>query len=285
MTTQLEVSDDVRYKAYLDHGFVGLVETMGSDESIDESARMSYGKGTRTTSDRRNLIRYLVRHHHTSPIEMGEVRFHLKLPIFVMRQLVRHRTASLNEYSGRYSEMTNEMYVPDLSRIQVQSKTNKQGSGDQVMNDLAKSIQMLVDVTQEDTFEAYENLIESDYARELARCVLPVSNYTELYWKIDLKNFFHFAKLRLDPHAQWEIVQLAQLMYDAVKPFFPITCEAFEDYWLNARSYSAFDRSIVKDLVSAVDKNVFNLVVNAYRKDMSKREFDELMKELGREPI
>lgn len=284
MTTQLEVAEDARYKAYLDYGFVGLVETMGSDESIDESARMSYGKGTRTISDRRNLIRYLVRHHHTSPIEMGEVRFHLKVPIFVMRQLVRHRTASLNEYSGRYSEMTNEMYVPDLARIRVQSKTNKQGSGDQVADDLAKSIQMLIDVTQEDTFEAYENLIQSDYARELARCVLPVSNYTELYWKIDLKNFFHFAKLRLDPHAQWEIVQLAQLMYDAMKPFFPITCEAFEDYWLNARSYSTFDRTIIKQLVACVDDITFNLIVNSFMKDMSKREFDELMQELGREP-
>lgn len=284
MTIQLEVHEDARYKSYLDHGFVGLVETMGSDESIDESARMSYGKGTRTISDRRNLIRYLVRHHHTSPIEMGEVRFHLKMPIFVMRQLVRHRTASLNEYSGRYSEMTDEMYIPDLSRIQVQSTTNKQGSGEVMSEDLAKSIQMLVDVTQEDSYEAYENLIANGFTRELSRCVLPVSNYTELYWKIDLKNFFHFAKLRLDPHAQWEIVQLAQLMYDTVKPFFPITCEAFEDYWLNARSYSTFDRSIVRQLISCVDTLAFKIIVDSFRDKMSKREFDELMKELGHEP-
>jgi len=284
MTTQLEVNDDPRYATYLDHGFVGLVEVMGSDESIDESARMSYGKGTRTISDRRNLIRYLVRHQHTSPIEMGELRFHLKLPIFVMRQLVRHRTASLNEYSGRYSEMTDEMYVPDIDRIQKQSATNKQGSGDSIDPDLARSIQMLIDVTQEDTYQAYENLLATGFTRELARIVLPVSNYTELYWKIDLKNFFHFSKLRLDPHAQKEIRDLAQLMYDAAKPFFPIACEAFEDYWLNARSYSVFDRTIVKQLVACVDSNTFNLIVNSFRDKMSKREFDELMKELEREP-
>lgn len=283
MTTQKETAADPRYSSYLDHGFVGLVEHMGSDESIDESARMSYGKGTRTITDRRNLIRYLVRHQHTSPIEMGEVRFHLKVPIFVMRQLVRHRTASLNEYSGRYSEMTDEMYIPETTRIQTQSLTNKQGSGEAFDEGLAKSVQMLIDVSQEDSYGAYEELIAAGLARELARCVLPVSNYTELYWKIDLKNFFHLAKLRLDPHAQWEIVSLAQLMYDAVKPLFPITCEAFEDYWLNARSYSAFDRELVKQLVACVDDVTFNLITTSFKEKMSKREFDEFIKEVGRE--
>jgi thymidylate synthase (FAD) len=282
MTTQAQVASDPKYTPYLDHGFVGLVESMGSDASIDESARMSYGKGTRTISDMRNLIRYLVRHQHTSPVEMGELRFHLKMPIFIMRQFVRHRTASLNEYSGRYSEMSDEFYIPDYSRIQPQSTTNKQGSEGSLPDGAAMLAQNEMIAASDDAYHSYQKLLEAGVSREIARIVLPLSNYTELYWKIDLKNFFHFINLRLDPHAQWEIQVLAQAMYDAVKGIFPITCEAFEDYWLNARSYSAVERNVVKALAGiAHHAGGLELLLSGVKDVLSKREYEELRKELN----
>lgn len=273
MTTQNEVSKDESYLPYLDHGFVGLVEVMGSDETIDESARMSYGKGTRTVSDRRALIRYLVRHQHTSPIEMGELRFHLKMPIFVMRQHVRHRTASLNEYSGRYSEMSNEFYIPDLERIQKQSTTNKQGSGEELT---MQHKQHVLSSMQSETGAAYHNYLDYlniDVARELARIQLPVSNYTELYWKIDLKNFLHYSKLRLDKHAQWEIRELANCLYNLARPHFPAVFEAFEDYILNGDSFSSEEMSILKQVVN------FRILEQLVGESttLSKREKDEFL--------
>ena len=272
MTTQVQIAEDSRYKNYLDHGFVGLVEHMGSDQSIEESARMSYGEGTRKKSDTRNLIRYLVRHYHTSPLEMGEVRFHLKVPIFVMRQLVRHRTASLNEYSGRYSLMTDEFYIPEPSRVCEQSSTNKQGSGSELVPDTQKHIVSILGKQTKDAFATYQWLIDSGMTRELARTVLPVSNYTELYWKVDLNNAFKFFRLRLDPHAQEEIRVLADLMYQSVKDLFPISCEAFEDYMLFAKNFSRMEIDILKQCID-VDKVVQLTVSNVEMGMREKQEF------------
>jgi len=196
--------DEVKEQTIHKHGFVRLIDIMGSDSDIADAARVSYGEGTRSVSDNRNLIRYLVRHKHTSPLEMGTVKFHLKLPIFVMRQLVRHRTASLNEYSGRYSIMSDDCYVPELDYIQPQSKTNNQGRSDDGLSDRWKTrYQETINDIRYKCLVAYNFLIGNEsvehggLTRELARTVLPVSNYTECYWKIDLHNFFHFCRLRI----------------------------------------------------------------------------------------
>ena len=235
-----------------EHGFVRLIDVMGDDNSIADGARVSYGKGTRSVSDNRNLIRYLIRHKHTSPLEMVEVKFHLKLPIFVMRQLVRHRTASLNEYSGRYSIMSDDCYEPSEEYIQPQSKFNNQGRGGE-MADTWKSryAQTINEITYKCQV-AYKNLIgtgsvsHGGLARELARIVLPVSNYTECYWKMDLHNFFHFCRLRMDDHAQQEIQDYAKAMYEMVKPEVPIAAEAFEDYSLYSISLSRMELSVLQ---------------------------------------
>jgi len=235
------------------HGFVRLIDVMGDDSSIADAARVSYGTGTRSVSDNRNLIRYLVRHKHTSPLEMGTVKFHLKLPIFVMRQLVRHRTASLNEYSGRYSIMSDDCYVPELDYIQPQSKTNNQGRSDGGLSDGWKTkYQQIINDIRNKCLVAYDFLIGNEtiehggLSRELARTVLPVSNYTECYWKMDLHNFFHFCRLRMDDHAQQEIQDYAKVMYEMVKPEVPIAAEAFEDYSLYSISLSRMELSVLQ---------------------------------------
>ena len=240
------------------HGFVKLLEVMGTDEEVENAARISYGTGTRKVSQTTNLIRYLMRHKHTSPFEMCEVKFHLKLPIFVMRQLVRHRTANINEYSGRYSIMSDEFYLPAEKDVHEQSEQNNQGRGKELdegnkqlvlgrmydVNEHAKSCyRQIVEPNNLDGF--YEGF--KGIARELARVILPVSNYTECIWKIDLNYFFHFSKLRMDSHAQQEIRDYAVAMYELVKPLFPICCDAFEDYVLNARTFSAKEMKIIKD--------------------------------------
>ena len=175
-------------------GFVKLLDVMGDDEEVENSARISYGEGTRKVNQTRNLIRYLMRHKHTSPFEMCEVKFHLKLPIFIMRQLVRHRTANLNEYSGRYSVMSNEFYLPEGDYLAKQSTTNKQGREEPLQN--KGSLQYEFNRIYDNATIAYNVLLEEDLSRELARAVLPVANYTECIWKIDLHNFFHFVKLQ-----------------------------------------------------------------------------------------
>jgi thymidylate synthase (FAD) len=251
MTYQSDILNDSRYIPVLDHGFVGLIDIMGDDKAIDEAARTSYGLGTRSVNDMRNLIRYLVRNYHTSPLEMVELKFHLKMPIFVMRQHVRHRTANLNEYSGRYSIMTDEMYVPELERFQGQHPNNKQASGEFLGEGIAESLLSDLKESYEVTYQNYKKAIDEGLAREVARIQLPLATYTELYWKIDLKNFFHYVKLRNDPkHAQKEIVLYADAMYNLVKPKLPIACEAFEDYWLNGVSFSRMEMELLKRLIS-----------------------------------
>ena len=251
MTTFVhQIRNDARYTEYLDHGFVGLINHMGSDETIEFATRMSYGEGTRAVSDRRNLIRYLVRHYHTSPLEMGELVFHIKLPIFVMRQLVRHRTASLNEYSARYSELTDEIYVIPEERVQEQSATNKQGSGDVMGEDEAERIIQAIQKSHAISLDTYRELLDSGLSRELARGVMPVNGYTEVVWKIDLNNFFKTAFLRLDKHAQEEVRVLLEIMFTAAKPLFPIAFQAFEDYVLYGQRLSVFEYEALSDILA-----------------------------------
>ena len=283
------------------HGFVRLIDVMGDDNSIADGARVSYGKGTRAVSDNRNLIRYLVRHKHTSPLEMVEVKFHLKLPIFVMRQLVRHRTASLNEYSGRYSIMSDDCYEPSEEYIQPQSKFNNQGrDGEMPDTWKAKYKQTINEITYKCQI-AYKNLIgtgsvsHGGLARELARIVLPVSNYTECYWKMDLHNFFHFCELRMDDHAQQEIQDYAKVMYEMVKSEVPIASEAFEDYSLNSISLSRMEVDVLqyvfntfpeKQHASGFVQSITSYMKTAFKTtnnvpfDMSKREWKEFLEKL-----
>ncbi len=236
------MSEEVKVHEF---GFVKLLDIMGDDEEVENAARISYGQGTRKTSQTRNLIRYLMRHEHTSPFEMCEVKFHMKLPIFVMRQIVRHRTANLNEYSGRYSIMSNDFYVPHDDDIQKQSKQNNQGRGEDIEE--KGLVKYEFNRIYDNASWAYKNLLDLDLARELSRAVLPVGNYTEVIWKIDLHNFFKFCKLRMDEHAQKEVRDYADAMYAMVKPKFPLCCEAFEDYQQNAVSFSQREMNIIRD--------------------------------------
>ena len=252
-------------------GFVKLLDIMGNDEEVQNAARLSYGTGTRKVSQTRNLIRYLMRHKHTSPFEMCEVKFHIKLPIFVMRQLVRHRTASLNEYSGRYSSMSNEYYLPEADYLQKQSKKNNQGREEN--HPSTGLLHYEFNRVYDNAHIAYENLLEEDLARELSRVVLPVANYTECIWKIDLHNFFHVVHLRADSHAQREIQDYANAMYELVKPHFPLCCEAFEDYTVNGETFSKQEMEIIKDNLNG------SWVMSKY--GLSERESKEFLEKIG----
>ena len=232
-------------------GFVKLLDVMGDDEEVENSARISYGEGTRKVNQTRNLIRYLMRHKHTSPFEMCEVKFHLKLPIFIMRQLVRHRTANLNEYSGRYSVMSDEFYLPEGDYLAKQSTTNSQGRGEVL--EQQGLLQFEFNRIYDGASMAYQVLLEHDLSREVARALLPVANYTECIWKIDLHNFFHFVKLRSDSHAQREIRDYADAMYELVKPNFPMCCEAFEDYIQGATTFSKQEMGVIGELLEYAD--------------------------------
>ena len=251
--TEINFEQDKNYVPVLDHGFVGLVDHMGSDQAIVQAARVSYGAGTKQVQDDRNLIRYLMRHEHTTPFEMCEVKFHIKLPIFVMRQLVRHRTASLNEYSARYSVITDEFYIPNPENIKPQSATNKQGREGEFTDTVRQHT--IDDMRQvwDSSYDIYQRLIDDfGVARETSRSVLPVGGYTECYWKANLKNFLHMARLRMDSHAQWEIQEFAKAMYDLAKPLFPEACQAFEDYAVNAVKFSAGEKELLLELVDEV---------------------------------
>lgn len=222
----------------LDHGHVRLVDCMPrlvedgrtADSAIVQAARVSYGAGTKSVNEDRGLIRYLLRHAHTTPLEMVEFKFHCKMPIFVARQWIRHRTASVNEVSGRYSEVKDEWYVPELENIRAQSKTNKQGGEERAAEELASAVQQNgVDICN-NAFYDYKHAIENGVARELARINLPLSTYTEWYWKIDLHNLLHFLALRCDSHAQYEIRVFAEAMLKLITPIVPLTVEAWNDY-------------------------------------------------------
>ncbi|MFL3051648.1 MAG: FAD-dependent thymidylate synthase [Candidatus Neomarinimicrobiota bacterium] len=230
----------------LDKGFVRLVDSMGGDDAIVQSARVSYGKGTSKVSQDRGLIRYLMRHRHTTPFEMVEFKFHCKMPIFVARQWVRHRTANINEYSLRYSEARDEFYFPDPNNIEFQSSVNKQGRMGEVDEQLKKKVQAYFKEISDRSFEIYCELNEAGVARELARAILPVNLYTEWYWKNDLHNLLHFIGLRSDGHAQYEIRVFSDAMASFVKEVAPFAWEAYQDYVVKGMRFSKIEQSILE---------------------------------------
>lgn len=262
----------------LDKGFVRLVDYMGDDDAIVQAARVSYGKGTKSVSEDRGLIRYLMRHKHTSPFEMVEFKFHVKLPIFVARQWIRHRTANVNEYSGRYSEMKDEFYLPEINQIRPQSALNKQGRANEAIpENEAIRIQSEMQELQAMLFGKYNSLLESSVAREIARINLPLSNYTEWYWKIDLHNLFHFLRLRMDSHAQYEIQVYGEAIAEIIKDIVPIAYEAFQDYVLNGIFLSSQEKNA---LLNLIDKSKLSEDYLA-NFGLSKREIRELIEKIN----
>jgi thymidylate synthase (FAD) len=230
----------------LDKGFVRLVDSMGGDDAIVQAARVSYGKGTSKVSQDRGLIRYLMRHRHTTPFEMVEFKFHCKMPIFVARQWVRHRTANINEYSLRYSEARDEFYYPESKHIQFQSTLNKQGRSGNVPKQLTDKVLKYFKEISERSFDMYKEMNEAGLARELIRAILPVNLYTEWYWKNDLHNLLHFIGLRSDSHAQHEIRVYSDAMAKAVKKVAPFAWEAYQDYVVSGLRFSRIEQSLLE---------------------------------------
>lgn len=255
----------------LDLGFVELVDVMPrlvpedqktADYAIVQAARVSYGNGTKSVNEDRGLIRYLMRHVHTTPFEMIEFKFHCKMPIFVARQWIRHRTANVNEYSGRYSVMKEEFYYPDEDNLRLQSKTNKQGGDDKIDNLTASEFLNYLHNLCADSYEKYTDYLDKGIAREQARMILPLNLYTEWYWKIDLHNLFHFLGLRCDSHAQWEIRVFAEAMLALIKPIVPMAVEAWNDYHdhrgaikLTKLEMEAINRTFVGQKVKGLDSD------------------------------
>ena len=230
----------------LDKGFVRLVDSMGGDDAIVQAARVSYGQGTSKVSQDRGLIRYLMRHRHTTPFEMVEFKFHCKMPIFVARQWVRHRTANINEYSLRYSEARDEFYFPDPEHIQFQSALNKQGRSGEVPLELKQKVLDYFKKISKRSFTMYQELNEAGIARELARSLLPVNIYTEWYWKNDLHNLLHFIGLRSDSHAQYEIRVYSDAMAESVKAVAPFAWEAYQDYVVRGMRFSRIEQNLLE---------------------------------------
>ncbi|MFW6215970.1 MAG: FAD-dependent thymidylate synthase [Alkalispirochaetaceae bacterium] len=231
----------------LDHGFVRLVDYLGGDQRIVQSARVSYGGGTKSYRQDKGLINYLLRNAHTSPFEQVVLTFHTKMPIFVARQWVRHRTARLNEISGRYSVMEEQFYLPDPQQIAAQATENKQGREAQPVEPAeAAEIRDALEAGYRESYRIYENLLDRGVARELARVILPLSLYTEMYWQIDLHNLFHFLKLRIDSHAQYEIRAYGEVMLDIARRVCPIAVEAFEEHLRDAVTYSGREQQALR---------------------------------------
>jgi thymidylate synthase (FAD) len=240
------------YFPVLDHGFVSLVDYMGTDEDIERAARVSYGYGTRKRSATRGLIRYLRRHAHTTPSEMVEFKFHCSMPIFIARQWIRHRSASVNEYSGRYSLMPLLFYKPEPTSFALQSAVNNQGREDQPADpSLYADAIARWESLREQASDTYGWLVTEDVARELARIDLPLSTYTQWYWKIDLHNLLHFLRLRADPHAQWEIQEYGRVMAGMLARVAPLTYEAWLDYDVLGARMSAAELDVIRALVES----------------------------------
>src|SRR5271167_393314 len=245
----------------LDHGFIRVVDYMGDDEAIVQAARVSYGRGTRRTSEDQGLINYLMRHRHTTPFEMCEIKYHVKLPIFVARQWIRHRTANVNEYSARYSVLDNEFYLPAPEHLAAQASTNRQGRGTLLEGEAARRVLDLLREDAERAYAGYAELLNEDasgaaldpdrlgLARELARINLTLGFYTQWYWKIDLQNLMHFLALRADPHAQYEIRAYAGAMLGTLARWVPMTYAAFLEYRMNARLISATGLAVIRRLI------------------------------------
>lgn len=273
----------------LDHGFVRVIDYMGDDGAIVQAARVSYGRGTRRVSEDAGLIRYLMRHRHSTPFEMCEIKYHVKLPIFVARQWIRHRTANVNEYSARYSILDREFYLPAPEHLAAQSAVNRQGRGEVLSGAEAERV---LDLLCEDATRNYDHYVEmlnedeagtprdpgrQGLARELARMNLTLNTYTQWYWKIDLHNLLHFLSLRADTHAQYEIRVYAEAMLETVKAWVPIAYQAFLDYRLGAAMLSA-------QMLAAVRRMVAGETVTPADSGLSRREWAELMNALGRAP-
>ena len=270
----------------LDHGFVRVIDYMGDDAAVVQAARVSYGKGTKKISDDAGLINYLLRHRHTTPFEMCEIKYHVKLPIFVARQWIRHRTANVNEYSARYSVLDREFYVPEEDHLAAQSSSNRQGRGNILSGKEAKRV---LDILREDAQMTYDHYIEmlneseegdiidvskEGLARELARMNLTLSTYTQWYWKTDLHNLLNFLSLRADTHAQYEIRVYADAMMETLQRWCPITFQSFSDHRVEGVTLSGKAIKVVKKLISGVH-------INQEESGMSKREWRELMEVIG----
>ncbi|MGI5112187.1 FAD-dependent thymidylate synthase [Treponema putidum] len=241
----------------LDKGFIRLVDYMGTDARIVQSARVSYGDGTKTVREDAALIDYLLRNKHTSPFEQVVFTFHVKLPIFVARQWIRHRTARLNEISGRYSILKPEFYIPAGNDIALQSSDNKQGRmNEAVPQDLQNEVINSLQKQQEEIYAGYSKLLDKNIARELARINLPLSTYTEWYWQIDLHNLFHFLRLRMDAHAQKEIRDYAEVMFEICKTVTPLACASFERYEKNGVNFSAEELEAIRNLIAGKDSGL-----------------------------
>ena len=271
----------------LDHGFVRVVDYMGDDSAVVQAARVSYGRGTRRTTEDAGLIRYLLRHRHTTPFEMCEIKFHIKLPIFVARQWIRHRTANVNEYSARYSILDREFYLPAPEHLAAQSVINRQGRGAVLQGQEAEDVLNLLRGDAMQTYDHYAAMLNEGpdgapldperqgLARELARMNLTLNTYTQWYWKTDLHNLLHFLSLRADAHAQYEIRAYADVMLEALHAWVPITAQAFRDYRLGAVTFSAPMLDIIKRMLAGE-------AVEQATSGISKREWTEMMAALGR---
>jgi len=272
----------------LDHGFVRVIDYMGDDAAIVQAARVSYGKGTKHLRGDAGLINYLLRHRHTTPFEMCEIKYHVKLPVFVARQWIRHRTANVNEYSARYSVLDREFYIPAPEHLAAQSASNRQGRGELLQGEEAARV---LDILKSDAAQCYEHYEEmlnvredgsvidegrSGLARELARMNLPLNIYTQWYWKCDLHNLMHFISLRADPHAQYEIRAYAEAMLETLRRWLPITCEAFLEHAVGGARLSRGALAVLRRMLDGE-------TVAQEDSGLSKREWAELMQTLGRD--
>ena len=270
----------------LDHGFVRVVDYMGDDTSIVQSARVSYGKGTKKVSTDSGLIKYLMRHRHSTPFEMCEIKYHIKLPIFIARQWIRHRTANVNEYSARYSIMDKEFYVPERENLAAQSTNNRQGRGELINGKQADNILKILKEDAERNYQHYEEMLNEKYdgsiiddkkqglARELARMNLTLNSYTQWYWKTDLLNLLNFLALRADSHAQFEIREYADVMLNTVKKWVPTTYDAFIDYRVGGMELSAKGKIVIQKMIKGEKCDIDS-------SGLSKREWNELMDSFG----
>jgi thymidylate synthase (FAD) len=284
--------EKVLYEAIpvLDHGFIRVIDYMGDDSSIVQSARVSYGKGTKKVSTDEGLIRYLMRHWHSTPFEMCEIKYHVKLPIFIARQWIRHRTANVNEYSARYSILDKEFYIPAKEQLSAQATNNRQGRGDLITGQQADEVLKILKDDAVRTYDNYEKMLnerfdgtiidekKSGLARELARMNLTLNSYTQWYWKTDLLNLMNFLFLRGDSHAQYEIRVYAETMLDTVKKWVPITHAAFLDYRVGAAHLSSKGLKIVKSMINGNK-------VGYEDSGLSKREWNELMEVIDKKNL
>jgi len=284
--------EKVLYEAIpvLDHGFVRVIDYMGDDSSIVQSARVSYGKGTKKVSTDEGLIRYLMRHWHSTPFEMCEIKYHVKLPIFIARQWIRHRTANVNEYSARYSILDKEFYIPAKEQLSAQATNNRQGRGELITGQQADEVLKILKDDDARTYDNYEKMLnerfdgtiidekKSGLARELARMNLTLNSYTQWYWKTDLLNLMNFLFLRGDSHAQYEIRVYAEKMLDTVKKWVPITHAAFLDYRVGAAHLSSKGLKIVKSMINGNK-------IGYEDSGLSKREWNELMEVIDKKNL